>query len=343
MNRCPLLLFTLALGAVSARDAKACVVLAPPAVPVPSVQLEESLLIHDPARGMEHFVRQITFHKGTTPFGFVVPVPSRPEVASVAHAPFESLKQDYPLVAPPRADDSFFPSRSKGGEVAAAAAAPPPQVAVLSQEKLGSFTAFVLEATDASGLTAWLDENHFATPPGTVAWLAHYTALHFYYAAFRFDPGAAADGPALSSETMRISFAAGPGGLPYYPYSEPQGPLEPQRVLAVWLVSPRAMTPAAARSDAAGNVGARWERPWKEGVDRSSPPDVLGSALGPDLAPLLPAATDGGQLQVQPFEDQKRSRRGWGDVVLVPRAPVSPATPKPETLAAVLDPKAVLP
>ncbi len=243
---------------------------------------------------------------------------------------------------PPKAHDSFFPSRSQGVELAASAAAPPP-VTVLSQQKLGSFTAFVLEATDAQGLTAWLDENHFATPPGTVAWLQHYTALHFYYAAFRFDPGATADGPALSSETMRISFPAGPGGLPYYPYSEPDGPLEPQRVLAVWLVSPQALTPAAVRADAAGSAAHRWERPWKEGDSRSSAPDVLATQLGPDLAPLLPAATDDGKLEAQPFEDQKRSRHGWGDVVLVPRSTASPGAPRPGSLAAVLDARAVLP
>ena len=44
--------------------------------------------------------------------------------------------------------------------------------------------------------------------------------------------------------------------------------------------------------------------------------DDLRTQVGPELGALLPASTDA--FTVQTFQDQKTSRKGWGDVVLVP-------------------------
>ena len=95
------------------------------------------------------------------------------------------------------------------------------------------------------------------------------------------------------------------------------------RVLAVWFVSPERSVPVANLAD---DRGGHVKRPWTEDTTHAAATAVaLGPALGP-LAALLPGApTD--PLVVQTFEDQKSSRKGWGDVVLVPATagPIDPA------------------
>jgi hypothetical protein len=104
-------------------------------------------------------------------------------------------------------------------------------------------------------------------------------------------------------------------------------------VLAVWLLSTRRAVPVATRRDEAG---VSWLRPWAEARRHPDPtlPD-LTAALTPPLAALLPPGLDAsappaaapGSPQkrwvLQTFEDQKMNRQGWGDVVLVPEAPVA--------------------
>lgn len=276
-------------------------------------------------------MREVSFRKGNTTFGFVVPTPSRPEVAKVDDAPFKRLHDEFPF-APASRGLSF------GAGGAAGSGGKGGGVEVLSVQKLGSFTAFVLSATDAGGLAKWLATNKFETTPASSRWLEHYVASKFFFVAFRFDPPAKGDGadagaPAgstvrpVSSETMRISFAT---PLPYYPYLEPDHPektAKTPRVLDVWFVSPDEATPVSAVQGADG-APFRWKRPWLEGASRRADVETLKTALGKSLAGLLPAPkkaddSDDLTLSVQVFEDQKFDRHGFGDVVLVPNAPVT--------------------
>jgi hypothetical protein len=293
---------------------------------VPALEVEQTLILHDPVKQVEHFVREVTFRKGDTSFGFVVPTPARPQVAKVDDAPFRRLEGEYP----------FRPRRGLGGFGAGGSGAggAPRGVDVLSVQKLGSFTAFVLAATDAGGLGQWLAQNHFETTPASAQWLDHYVKLRFYFVAFRFDPpnkagvdaGAAEGAAPVSSETMRITFTT---PLPFYPYLEPDHPAKDAsapRVLGVWLVTKAPSTPVAAVQAPSGGA-FRWKQPWLEGESTMADMPALRTALGPSLASLLPApekAAEGEQpsLSVQVFEDQKRDRHGYGDVVMVPTTPV---------------------
>lgn len=303
-----------------------------PAIELPALEVEQTLIVHDPVKQVEHFIREVAFRKGNKTFGFVVPTPSRPEVAKVDDAPFRRLEKEYPFRAP---HDGFggLGGFGSGGSGAGA----PRGVEVLSKQKLGSFTAFVLAATDAGGLKQWLTQNQFETTPASAAWLEHYVKVHFYFVAFRFDPpekgektdAGAGEAPPVSSETMRISFST---PLPYYPYLEPDHPAkdakdakDASRVLDVWLVAPTPSTPVAAVQNANGTF--RWKEPWLEGGSTTSDLPTLRTALGPSLASLLPAPQKPAQgeepsLSVQVFEDQKKDRHGWGDVVMVPTEPV---------------------
>jgi hypothetical protein len=296
-------------------------------VTVPSLQVEQVLILHDPAKEEEHFIREIVFRDAREPFGFVVPTPSLPTVAKVDRSPFAELAARFPPEHEPAID---APGRGLGGVGAAGGGAPAPAVKVISEERIGSFTAFVLAATDARALEKWLDANELATTPASEAWLKHYVDLGFHFVAFRYElPDAGAPRARTKSEIVRISFST---PRPYYPYLEPEHPgaaAPGSRVLAVWVIAPERGVPVAAVKDESGE--RLWKRPWKE-ARRHAPatPASLGAALGGSLAALLPrpgAEADGGaageRLVVQTFQDQKASRAGWGDVVLVPEAPVA--------------------
>lgn len=285
-------------------------------VTVPSLHVEQVLIIHDPATEQEHFIRELVFRDAKEPFGFVVPTPAQPTVAKVDRSPFAALASRFP--PEPRSATGSGGSRGLGGGGKGAGDGTPP-VTVISQERIGSFTVFVLAATDAGALKKWLDDNQLATTPASEAWLAHYVKLGFYYAAFRYEMPSAKEATAIAkSETVRISFAS---PLPYYPYKEPEhaSAAKKDRVLAVWLASPTRSVPVAAVTEGGA---ASWKRPWAELVKHPPQPTAsLKPVIGPQLGALLEspdAGTDTRVWEIQTFEDQKSSRRGWGDVVLVP-------------------------
>ena len=85
-----------ACGVVFTRGATGLAAVGVTAKPVPSLQVEQVLVIHDPVKEEEHFIRQLAFRNASDPFGFVVPTPSRPTVAKVASSPFAELARLYP-------------------------------------------------------------------------------------------------------------------------------------------------------------------------------------------------------------------------------------------------------
>lgn len=299
----------------------------------PSLAYEQTLIVFDEAKQREHFVREVAFRRTSEPFGFVVPTPSRPEVAKVASSPFGRLRAAFAFEEPGEGLGFGGGIGRLGGGGASRG------VTVLDVKRVGSFTAFVLAADDEAALGRWLDENGFVTSKEAEPWLRHYVARRFFFVAMRYEPpaGAAAgptseperavdplaDPPAsppgsTTSETIRISFDT---PLPYYPYFEPDRPAGTDggdgRLLEVWLVTKGLHAPVAARRTGEGAI--TWSRPMAEGrryapATRSTLEDALDAEKG-----LLGA----GELTVQRFMDQKTSRAGWGDVVFVPRAPVT--------------------
>src|SRR5262249_46022466 len=161
----------------------------------------------DGAARREHFIREVAFRRASEPFGFVVPTPTRPEVAAVAKSPFSELRRSFGFGAEPalRAVGLAGHGRLGGGA--------PSGVPLSAVRKVGSFTAFVLAATDETALSAWLAEQKLVKTPEASAWLARYVRLGFFFVAMRYDPEREAPGTKASepdaskSETMRISFA----------------------------------------------------------------------------------------------------------------------------------------
>jgi hypothetical protein len=280
---------------------------------VPSLSVEQTLIVFDEQKQLEHFVRQVVIRDPSPGFGFVVPTPGRPEVASIENSPFEKLARHFPV-----SSGLGLSAGARGGGVGSAG--PAAAVTILSRERLGSFTAFVLAASDASALKTWLKDNQFSVEPALQDWLDHYVKLSFYFTALRYEQPKKPAAGTTSAETLRISF---PTPLPYYPYREPVHVNRPEpRELAVWLIGSRRYVPVSLSSEV---PGGRWKRPWLEHSRHDEARADLAALLGEPLAQLLPQPAKGGEpttLHVQVFEDQKRDRRLYGDVVLVPSQPV---------------------
>jgi hypothetical protein len=302
---------------------------------LPSISVERVLLVHDEAAGVEHLIREIAFNDVDRPFGFVVPTPSRPDVFKVDDLRWHGLEWEYPLLEKSKGGGSGFDSGA--GRLGGAGS-----VKLLDAKRVGSFAAYVLQATDGKAMKGWLERNRFQTTPASEAWLERYVKLNFYFVALRFDPGFFRDRVAphvrrARSETLRITFAT---AVPFYPYQEPEREdLPPARAIALWLFTrgkPRVPVALAQEGDTLS-----YRRPWREGPRR---PPVSAGSLAKTIgeAPWKAFALPGdGEWQVQVFEDQKRSRRGYGDVLLVPEEPQemdAGALEKARALLPLLDP-----
>ncbi|MFV8754454.1 DUF2330 domain-containing protein [Nannocystaceae bacterium ST9] len=302
----------------------------------PSLAREKVLIIHDRERGQQHFVREVAFARAGEPFGFVVPTPTRPSVAALTSSPFTGLRSSFPFTAPPE-----FPPG--GGGTGPAYGGHAQGVEVLSVERVGSFTAFVLSATDERGLAEWLAANQLLQSDATEAWLAHYVRMGFYYVALRWEPpkpnAASLASETIVAETLRISFAT---PIPYYPYLEPDAepdaePASEPRLLELWMIGTAAVEPIALREHEGRR---RWVRPLRAGQRHDDARAAIEAALEPELEALLPA----GPLVLQTFQDQKSARPGFADVLF---ATLDASTWTPAQLAAlepmlgVLDPALV--
>ena len=297
------------------------------------------MLIYDEEKKTEHSIREIAFAKADEAFGFVVPVPSKPTLAKVKdEEAFTYLRRYFPyqsglgLIGHGSGTGSGYGSGSGAGFGRGG-------VKVEEVRRVGSFKAYILSATDEKDLAAWLSKNRFVASKGGEAWLRHYVQLGFYYVAMRYDPPSRkkkgqsdAEHP-IDAETVRISFET---PVPYYPYLEPTEPAldgESPRLLEVWYVGSKPVVPVGVHE----HEGSKeWVRPLQHGHTYEQPRTDFVDA-SKELAEFLPD----GDLVLQTFQDQKRSRDGFGDVLFVPEDATTLTAARAselEPMLAVLDP-----
>jgi hypothetical protein len=278
----------------------------------PSLAREKVLIVHDEARGREHFIREVAFRRADQTFGFVVPTPTLPEVAAVAETPFTQLRELFPFEPkpPPVVETKSGYGRGAGAGFGGGS----DEVKVITTEQVGSFTAYTLSATDAGALAKWLADNKLSRTPNADVWLEYYVRMGFYYVAMRYTPPADVRsrkhvGP-VAAETIRISFDT---PIAYYPYFEPEPEYDRKsaRLLEVWYVGSAAVVPVAQFVDPAQPAAAQWVRPLRAGEQASRARSLLAAALPDQLERLLPA----GELTVQTFQDQKHRRTGFHDIL----------------------------
>lgn len=161
-------------------------------------------IVWDPSSQTEHFVRRASFDADTKDFGFIVPVPSLPEIAQVETGGFDVLETMAPY---------FRGSGANKSKRAGAGGAD--EVVVLQSQRVGDYVATVIEGTQASGVTDWLMKNGYSARKSLIPWIDHYVKKKWKFAAFKFvgNPGK------HETASIRLSFKS---PFPYYPYKAPQ-------------------------------------------------------------------------------------------------------------------------
>jgi hypothetical protein len=266
---------------------------------------EEALIVWDPVRRVEHFVRAATFDTRARDFGFLVPTPTTPTLAEedrslfpllARHSIPETIVRRPWVLSPSLGCAALVLSERAGDRLAAVESAVLPPVRVLSAQQVAGYDAVVLEADDPSALTRWLDEHRYGTTPTLTAWLAPYIAQHWKITAFKVAVPDPNDPSPPRTAPVRMTFAT---DTPFYPYREPEDQRAPgagPRELRVHVLSRERME---------GTLGAQGV--WPGRVTYSGPTDALGTRIAQwGLSPELTWLTS--------FEDRSSPRPGTDEV-----------------------------
>ncbi len=250
-----LLAIAFALTSGAPRRAEACAT-APPHDHRVDIAGEEVLLVWDATKKVEHFVRRVVFEvqteggaakKAASDFGFLVPTPTKPELAEANDALFDALHEVVkPAVVHKDAYDVVpgclfgFTMRgiSKSESAGAGALAP---VHVLGEARVAGLDATILEATDVAALGKWLGDHGYPFRPALEKWVKPYVDAKWKITAFKYASrevaavGSAAALGAITSSTLRMTFAS---ERAFYPYREPDDAAAvPMRSLRVFALS----------------------------------------------------------------------------------------------------------
>lgn len=246
------------------RLARACAP-APPADVRVAIAEESAIIVWDEATKTEHFVRRASFRSQAASFGFLVPTPTKPDLAVADDKAFADLEEkikpevQHPRewrLAPTAFTCFFFMLSSRGVQSAAAPELAP--VRVLEAKRVGDYDAVVLEADDAGALGEWLTSHGYAKQPALEEWLQPYVAKKWKLTAFKIADEASTEGGAPTTPT-RTTTTLGTGAVrmsfkterPFFPYREPRdqrdasmpASLSSTRSLRVFYVGPKRVVP----------------------------------------------------------------------------------------------------
>ena len=175
------------------------------------INAESALIVWDAEHKIEHFLRKATFQTTASHFGFLVPTPSRPELAEVKEALFTTLSSM--TWRPPPSGGRR--ASSKWGSSASYHARP--AVTVLEIKQVAGFDAAVLQATDPKPLNEWLQKHDYESAPELNSWLKPYIDQGWIITAFKIAKARTAEAK-VSSTAVRMSFRT---DRPFFPYREP--------------------------------------------------------------------------------------------------------------------------
>jgi hypothetical protein len=308
--RAPCIAAALALVAF-ARPAGACATAPPPGVTV-RIAEESAIIVWDAKAGREHFTRRASFRSTGKDFGFLVPTPSKPELAEVPDSLFDRLD----AVTLPKV---VYESQIAGVQptlfclwffLVSKSAAPPaafdPPVRVLDAQRVAGYDAVVLEADSA--------EHGYAQRPELSAWLVPYVEAKWKITAFKIATDRAAE--AINTAAVRMSFAT---DRPFYPYREPSDQRETlpanvrvdKRLLRVFFIGPERASGAIGEAKAPWPGKAVWS-------DRFDPELFHGFQF---------SVPEGSWLTM--FEDEATPRPGTDDLFFAPARDRGPVKPPP--------------
>jgi len=151
----------------------------------------------------EHLILSVSFEGDAQDFAWVIPVPSKPEIAVTDAELFWELS-DFTVIESPGGGGGFF---CGGG-----AAGPPGNgVDVIEEKVVGPYATAILSATNATALADWLNANGYIFPEEGEEIVSEYIEKQWYFVATKINPVDKDTGYALAEgaiEPIVLSFAS---------------------------------------------------------------------------------------------------------------------------------------
>jgi len=253
------------------------------------------VILWDAARKTQHFVRQASFLSDDADFGFLIPSPSRPELAEADDAAFQLLREfTKPAVEYRRRPAPAFGCGCAEPEKSASVVFPPSAVKVLEEKRVAGFDAAVLDASSTEGLIDWLKDHGYAYSPQVAAWAKPYVEQGWKITALKVaKTDGAASQPVVDAPALRMSFVT---DRPLFPYREPDYgatvKADARRMLRIFFLG-------EGRYDGSlSSEGPAWTgRPvWSDGLSAEQRAALLAKLQ-------LPADTGPTELRLTEFED----------------------------------------
>ena len=300
---------------------------------------ESAVVVWDEATKTQHFIRRGQFRGTGYDFGFLVPTPTKPELAVADAGLFAELAR----VTAPKTETrvSYSIGGCAGAPAMATADVGPAGGLTVEVKKVGEYDAATLgfvvgKGGDAAGgaaeIAAWLKKHGYSFSPSLAAWLKPYVERQWLVTAFRVSAPKPAD-PPKDSKThtvplapIRMSFRT---ERPFYPYREPaemrdEEAAQQARSLRVYFVGGVRF---------AGKLGDAGSWPAKT---------VWANKLGDaDRTALAAAMLPAGELWLTEFEDYSRPRPGTDEVYFEPSADQA-AVARPPHIHVVYDSRPIL-
>lgn len=156
---------------------------------------QKAVIIYE--KGQETLILSTQFKGNAKDFGWVIPVPSRPEVSKSSDELFTSLND---LTAP-----KYYRRDNLGMAPLLKKEVKEEAVSVLETKKVGIYEIKVLEASDSKALASWLSENKYMYPEEGGYILDEYIQKRWYFVATKID--AAALEAISTTETLKEGHA----------------------------------------------------------------------------------------------------------------------------------------
>ena len=289
------------------------------------VAQESAVIVWDPVKKVQHFIRRAAFDTKSPDFGFLVPTPTVPQLpfAEVEEVVFQEIGR---WTLPKTVEQSrwklepllcfgFLPGAAPVGSAPGMAG-----VRVLHEQKVGGYEVNVLEADDAEELAQWIKKHGYSADPELYDWLKPYVEGGWKISAFKImqDPKS---GKLATTKAVRTSFKT---DRPFFPYREPEkkngkevqkeARLSDGRTLSIVLVS-------SARME--GKLGAA---PWNAKVPWA---DRLTDEQRKQIAKEggIPADEIPADAWLTAFEDRSAPRPSKDDVYFEPSDNQTPVHP----------------
>jgi hypothetical protein len=175
------------------------------------------LIIWNSKSKTQHFIRQAAFKSDANEVGFLVPSPTKPELAETDLAVFDTLKD----ITTPKVKSI---GGGGGGFGGGGLGRNPNAVVVLEKKRVAGYDATVLKADSGESLVEWLKANKYDFSPAVATWAKPYIQQKWVFTALKVIPkeeqeAANAAKSELQTPGLRMSFNT---ETPLFPYREPK-------------------------------------------------------------------------------------------------------------------------